>query len=142
MTTQRNPENKQEHRPHDLGQITLRHDLITIQNLECWIESAKQDAATGGNAADTAYYLGQVFAYEHILEVLKNGFDAIHTTSNVHNPNPWVVVENAGTDNENLVIDFATFREASNYIDRNYTDDDCPADIMRRRDDGVLTTEF
>lgn len=58
------------------------------------------------------------------------------------NPLPWVIVENAGTDNENIVIDFATFREACNYIDRNYTDDDCPADIMRRRDDGVLTTEY
>ena len=142
MTTANHSTNHAPHGLGNLGQITLRHDLITIQNLECWIESAKQDAATGGNAADTAYYLGQVFAYEHILEVLKNGFDAIHTTSNVHNPNPWVVVENAGTDNENLVIDFATFREASNYVDRNYTDDDCPADIMRRRDDGILTTEY
>lgn len=66
----------------------------------------------------------------------------ISSTATPHNPMPWVIVENAGTDNENLVIDFATFREACNYIDRNYTDDDCPADIMRRRDDGVLTTEF
>lgn len=66
----------------------------------------------------------------------------INRKATAFNPKPWVVVENAGTDNENLVIDFATFREACNWIDRNYTDDDCPADIMRRNDDGTLTTEY
>lgn len=67
---------------------------------------------------------------------------SIKATATRHNPKPWVVVENPGTDNESIVIDFGTFREACNWIDRNYTDDDCPADIMRRLDDGVLTTEY
>ena len=58
------------------------------------------------------------------------------------NPNPWVVVEFAGTDRENEVIDFPTAREAFRYVERNYTEDECDVDVMKRRDDGVLTTEF
>jgi len=65
-----------------------------------------------------------------------------HGSSWNNNPKPWVIVENPGTDDENIVIDFATYREACRWIDRNYTDDDCPADILRRLDDGTLTTEY
>lgn len=54
----------------------------------------------------------------------------------------WVVVEFPGTDRENLVIDFYTAREAFRYIERNYSEDECDVDVMRRRDDGILTTEF
>lgn len=54
----------------------------------------------------------------------------------------WVVVEHPGTDDENIVIDFYTAREAYRYIERNYTEDECDVDVMKRREDGVLTTEF
>jgi len=58
------------------------------------------------------------------------------------NPNPWVVVEFAGTDREQIVIDFPTAREAFRYIERNYCEDECDVDVMKRRNDGVLTTEY
>lgn len=58
------------------------------------------------------------------------------------NPVPWVVVEKPGQDDENIVADFATLREAYRFIDRNYTEDECDADVMRRLDDGTLTTDF
>ncbi len=54
----------------------------------------------------------------------------------------WVVVEFPGTDRENVVIDFYTAREAFRYLERNYTDDECDVDVMRRGEDGTLTTEF
>jgi len=59
-----------------------------------------------------------------------------------HNPNPWVVVEFPGTDREQIVIDYPTAREAFRFVERNYTEDECDVDVMKRRDDGVLTTEF
>lgn len=86
MTTQRNPENQQKHRPHDLGQI-----------------------------------------------------------SEGRNPNPWVLVEQAGTDDESIREDFATFRGASLAMKNYYYWDELETlnvQIMRRRDDGVLTTEY
>lgn len=55
---------------------------------------------------------------------------------------PWVIVENPGTDFEKVVAEFEDYRHACNWMERNYTDDDCPADVMRRRDDGFLTTEY
>lgn len=54
----------------------------------------------------------------------------------------WVVVEFPGTDRENIVIDFYTAREAFRYIERNYSEDECDVDVMKRRNDGVLTTDF
>lgn len=63
-------------------------------------------------------------------------------TEEQRNPNPWVVVEFPGTDREQIVIDYPTAREAFRFIERNYTEDECDVDVMRRRDDGVLTTEF
>jgi IS4 transposase len=70
-----------------------------------------------------------------------NDLGQISMKATAHNPNPWVVVEFPGTDNENIVVDFPTAREAFRYIERNYTEDECDVDVMRRRD-GVLTTEF
>ena len=58
-----------------------------------------------------------------------------------HNPNPWVVVINAGTDNEDIVIDFPMYVEAL-YFCADEFDVDENADVMRRNDDGTLTTEF
>lgn len=55
-----------------------------------------------------------------------------------HNPNPWVVVTNAGTDDEDIVNDFPTFAAALQCADEHGED----ADVMKRRDDGSLTTEF
>lgn len=54
----------------------------------------------------------------------------------------WFVVEFPGTDQENIVQEFWTARDAYRFIERNYTDDECEADVMKRNDDGFLTTEF
>lgn len=61
------------------------------------------------------------------------------------NPNPWVIVENAGQDNENEVADFKNFLMAHRFCLRNYYDDELESlnvQIMKRQDDGTLTTEF
>lgn len=60
------------------------------------------------------------------------------------NPLTWVIVENAGRDEERIYGDHATYRAAiqcairelgPEFIEDGY-------DIMRRQDDGTLTTEF
>ncbi len=59
----------------------------------------------------------------------------------MHNPYPYVVVRNPGTDYEDEVADFATFKEAAMF----YTVEQDPFehwDVMKRLDDGTLTTEF
>jgi hypothetical protein len=53
------------------------------------------------------------------------------------NPNPWVLVNNPGQDDEDIVADFSTFAEA--VIAKNEAGE---GDIMKRLDDGTLTTEF
>lgn len=63
----------------------------------------------------------------------------------IHNPLPWVIIENAGQDNENEVADFKTSLEASRYMKSYYYDseiDELNVQIMKRQDDGTLTTEF
>ena len=52
------------------------------------------------------------------------------------NPNPWVLVNNAGQDDEDIVADFSTFAEAVTAKREG------EGDIMKRLDDGTLTTEF
>lgn len=56
----------------------------------------------------------------------------------IHNPNPWVVVINAGTDEEDIWGDYPSFREAVAAVDEL----DESADVMKRLNDGTLTTEF
>ena len=70
--------------------------------------------------------------------------DYCHESDHGENPNPcpWVIVENPGTDDENIVIDFGTVKEAYRYLATNYEEDDVTADVMRRNDDGTLTTMF
>lgn len=61
------------------------------------------------------------------------------------NPKPWVVVEFAGMENETIGADFATFKEAAKNIDAWYGADEIEeinVRIMRRLDNGQLTTEF
>lgn len=58
-----------------------------------------------------------------------------------HNPKPWVIVENPGTDCEDVHSDYKTFREAIKALDAYFYDED-GAQIMRRNDDGTLTTEY
>lgn len=48
----------------------------------------------------------------------------------------WVVVENAGTDLQRVVADFNSFVEANTWRS-NFE-----GDVMRRLDDGTLTTEY
>lgn len=55
-----------------------------------------------------------------------------------HNPKPWVVVTNPGTDEESIFSDHTTYSKAmTNTLQCNE-----PCDVMRRRDDGTLTTEY
>lgn len=61
------------------------------------------------------------------------------------NPFPWVVVEKAGRDDEQIANDFRTFKEACENLEDWYGEDEresFPVIIMRRRDDGTLTTEY
>lgn len=53
------------------------------------------------------------------------------------NPTPWVLVNNAGQDDEDIVADFPTFAEAV-----TAKKEAGEGDIMKRLDDGTLTTEF
>lgn len=59
-------------------------------------------------------------------------------------PLPWVIVEKAGTDDESIYSDHATYRaaiqHAIEFLGAEFYEDGF--DIMRRRDDGALTTEF
>lgn len=55
---------------------------------------------------------------------------------------PWVVVESPGTEFEKIVYTASRFEIARNWMERHYTDDQCPADVMKRDRAGNLTTEF
>jgi hypothetical protein len=59
------------------------------------------------------------------------------SVSEKNSSNNWVVVENAGTDNESFVADFDTWMKAARFV-RNQ----CAGDIMRRLENGFLTTEY
>lgn len=52
---------------------------------------------------------------------------------------PWVVVENAGTDNQNVVHESASFMAALQHWQGLL---DPSADVMKRLPDGTLTTEY
>lgn len=54
----------------------------------------------------------------------------------------YVVVESPGTEFEKIVYTASRFEIARNWMERHYTDDFCPADVMKRDRDGTLTTEF
>ncbi len=49
---------------------------------------------------------------------------------------PWVVVENPGTDRQRVVADFDSYVEAYGWVRKS------EGDVMRRMDDGTLTTEY
>jgi hypothetical protein len=55
----------------------------------------------------------------------------------IFNPNPWVLVNNPGQDDEDIVADFPTFSAA--VISKKEAGE---GDIMKRLDDGTLTTDF
>lgn len=52
----------------------------------------------------------------------------------------WVVVQNAGTDDESIVNDFYTYDAATSYV-ADFSYDFDGLDIMKRNPDGTLTTE-
>lgn len=52
---------------------------------------------------------------------------------------PWCIVADAGTDREFVLIECTTFAEAVRKRERECSPG---ADIMKRRADGSLTTEF
>lgn len=150
MATSNHPKNQQ---PHGLGNLvqidqqskTVREIAIERGDSEHDIADLEQAFIDMGASIDDVPVSGdgrtlieiEASATECLKEL--NGWNVKATA---HNPKPWVIVENLGTEFADIVIDFATFREAARWIERNYTDDNCPADIMRRRDDGVLTTEY
>lgn len=53
------------------------------------------------------------------------------------NPNPWVLVNNPGQDDEDIVADFPTFAEA--LTAKNEAGE---GDILKRLDNGTLTAEY
>jgi tRNA(Ile2) C34 agmatinyltransferase TiaS len=58
---------------------------------------------------------------------------------------PWVVVECAGREDEAEVNAFRHFIDADEWIARTYEEDEIEflgVDIMKRLDDGTLTTEY
>jgi len=56
---------------------------------------------------------------------------------------PWVVVEFPGTRHEAIAKEFCTWGEAMKWADLNKTVENMYClDIMRRLEDGTLTTEF
>jgi len=68
----------------------------------------------------------------------KDAFAKAMTILRTYNPYPWVIVTNPGTDDEGIFSDHATYAEAR----KNAKECDEEWDIMRRLDDGTLTTEF
>jgi len=60
----------------------------------------------------------------------------------VKNPNPWVVVYAAGTDDEDIWSDHATYADATSECNQQTGHDGEGWDIMKRLDNGVLTTEY
>jgi len=58
---------------------------------------------------------------------------------------PWVIVESAGCDDEQLATEHHSFSDAAKAMHRNYGTDEIdgmPVCIMRRNEDGTLTTEY
>lgn len=53
------------------------------------------------------------------------------------NPKPWVLVANPGEDHEDIIADFGRFADAA-----AAQKEAGEGDVMRRLDNGVLTTEF
>ena len=53
------------------------------------------------------------------------------------NPYPYVVVRNAGGEDEDIVEDFPTWKKACEFMLG-----EPGTDLMKRLDDGTLTTEF
>lgn len=67
-----------------------------------------------------------------------------HFTATEHNPKPWVVVD-AGQNGEEIAGEFTTLKDAESAVKNWYYQDeidDMNIQIMRRRADGVLTTEY
>lgn len=63
----------------------------------------------------------------------------------IDNPNPWVVVERAGTDDESIRADFPVFSAAVVVVKSWYYEgeiDELGVQILKRGDDGVLTSEY
>lgn len=56
----------------------------------------------------------------------------------VRNPKPWVAVINPGQDDEDILDDFETMQEALHFV----IGEGGNCQVMKRRDSGVLTTEF
>lgn len=54
----------------------------------------------------------------------------------------YYVVEFPGCSSEQVVFECTSAHAANHFINRHYTDDDCPVDVMKRDRDGNLTTEF
>lgn len=58
---------------------------------------------------------------------------------------PWVIVECAGYEDEQIASEHRSFAEATKMLDRQYDvveTETLPVIIMRRNADGTLTTEY
>lgn len=114
MTTNRKSENHNPNGPHDLGQIT------------------KDDEMKCERCGKT-----------HTVGMVVNGKQLCPECWNVEPLDypQWVIVENGGTDEETEVIDFYRFETAERFI-RTEGHTTSHWEIMRRKEDGTLTTEY
>lgn len=58
---------------------------------------------------------------------------------------PWVIVEGAGCDDEQISSEHHSFSDAAKKLHRSYNNDEIegmPVSIMRRNEDGTLTTDY
>lgn len=144
MTTANHSTNEQLHGLGNLVQIIEGQEqfkVLTVAEIEAlpeaeylaYCEKAFAMPATGRTLAEIE---------ASATEILKklNGHNSTR-----HNPKPWVLVEQAGTDDESIREDFSTFSSASRAMKDYYYWDELETlnvQIMRRNDDGTLTTEF
>lgn len=144
MTTANHSTNQQPNGLGNLGQIIAGQEqfkILTTAEIEALPEAkylayCKQAFAM----PTTGRTLEEIEA--SATEILKelNGHNATE-----QNPCPWVLVEQAGTDDESIREDFATFKAARLTLKNYYYCDEIEAlnvQIMRRNDDGTLTTEY
>lgn len=129
MTTSNQPENLNTNPAHDLGQISIQTLLNHIAEERNWIEHEEPACADQG-----LYYAGQQDMLDRITVFLM-------ARSN-QAPKRYVVVEHPGTEREFQVFAANTYRDCHLWMNRHYTDDHCPADIMVQLPDGSLSTEI
>lgn len=131
MATLNKPENFKTIEAHDLGQISIKSLLDFIEEQADIIEQRLKT------------HISRVEEFELTAQIRQ--LDAITLFVMARTPQApkrYVVVEHPGTDREFQVFAASTYRDCHLWMNRHYTDDHCPADIMVQLPDGTLSTEI